>query len=161
MDHIHKFTKSGDLDQNPCLVILYAASRAMMMGGVRQPLGASHLSVRQPRPGVLPQRVRGVLVRHCGLAACSSARARLLRLKRFFLVAPSAPSTLTAPRAWTVCALSIAKRIWPAILIDSKFSTKLHKHRIIPDILRLKRKISFEPPCLHTQVYSSFLPLQT
>ena len=41
-------------------------------------------------------------------------------------------------------AMSIAKRIWPAILIDSKFSTKLHKDYPLRDILRLKRKIPFE-----------------
>jgi hypothetical protein len=42
-------------------------------------------------------------------------------------------------------AMSIAKRIWPAILIDSKFSTKLcHGTGLSPDIFRLKRKIPFE-----------------
>lgn len=55
------------------------------------------------------------------------------------------PPPRLSERATFFYAMSIAKRIWPAILIDSKFSTKLHKHRIIPDILRLKRKISFEP----------------
>ena len=71
MDHIHKFTKSGDLDQNPCLVILYGLKSYGDGGGeVRQPLGASHLSVRQPRPGVLPpQRVRGVLATAASLPA--------------------------------------------------------------------------------------------
>lgn len=40
--------------------------------------------------------------------------------------------------------LLAAKRIWPAILIDSKFPTKLHGTGLSPIFLRLKRKIPFE-----------------
>ena len=64
---------------------------------------------------------------------CEGAQAR----------SPAAEPRLSE-RATFFYAMSIAKRIWPAILIDSKFSTKLHKDYPLRDILRLKRKIPFE-----------------
>ena len=46
-------------------------------------------------------------------------------------------------RATFFYAMSIAKRIWPAILIDSKFSTKLHGIGLSPRYFEIEKKDSF------------------
>ena len=63
---------------------------------------------------------------------CEGAQAR----------SPAAEPRLSE-RATFFYAMSIAKRIWPAILIDSKFSTKLHGIGLSPRYFEIEKKDSF------------------
>ena len=53
------------------------------------------------------------------------------------------PPPRLSERATFFYAMSIAKRIWPAILIDSKFSTKLHGIGLSPRYFEIEKKDSF------------------
>ena len=59
------------------------------------------------------------------------------------------PPPRLSERATFFYAMSIAKRIWPAILIDSKFSTKLHGIGLSPRYFEIEKKDSFWRGCLH------------